>query len=191
MTLKVALASDPWTWAYAAIALIFGLILVALIIYVLRSPNDEARERPEPAVAASTDAEPDGDDEEAPEEAVEVPAAPAEAPAPRARGQGRARSLRDILAGEAHRGTDLLARFVVDTHGETVGETLAFEGDLAILKHGETFLAVELDDILEQGDDLVADPTVDWDAARSAGEAWRAEQENRMEYDDDGMPVVD
>lgn len=106
-------------------------------------------------------------------------------------GPGKGRSLREMAAHEEINESELLSRFVVNAKGDTVGETVALEPEQVVLKKEGAFYAVSLDDVIEKDGMLLVDAKIDWAAAEAAGETWREQAYDEMEYDDSGMPVVD
>ena len=67
----------------------------------------------------------------------------------------------------------LLCRFVMDGMGRKVGESIAVDDDVLILKAGATFLGVPLKHIEEEGKTLLVKGLIDKDKARMMGEQWR------------------
>lgn len=172
MRLLALSASDPLGWLFIALAVVFGLVLGGLIVYAARegSSSEAAPPREEPGEAAAEAGE-DGDLEPEP---LTDPTA-----------------LRTRIDEEHVDPNTYLARFVEEADGEQVGETVGITGDELIVKADEAFHALPLEDVIEEEDRLVADEDLDWDAAREAGEEWASGQEDRVEYDDEGMPVLD
>lgn len=105
-------------------------------------------------------------------------------------GPGKGRSLREMVDHEEIDEASLLSRFVINANGDTVGETLALESDQVVLKRDDGFYAVSLDAIIEKDGMLLVDASIDWEAAKEAGDEWRKASYDEMEYDDSGMPVV-
>ena len=105
--------------------------------------------------------------------------------------RGKATTLAEHLSSEEVDSNAFLSRFVHTASGEQVGETVAITDEAIVLKREGTFFLVGLDAILEKDGVLLADANIDWDAAEEAGEAWRAASEDAIEYDEDGMPVLD
>ncbi len=106
-------------------------------------------------------------------------------------GPGKGRSLREMADHEEIDEASLLSRFVVNAQGDTVGETMALEPDEVILKREGGFYAVSMDAIIEKDGMLLVDATIDWEAAKEAGDEWRKAAHDEMEYDDAGLPVVE
>lgn len=67
--------------------------------------------------------------------------------------------------------TVLLSRFA-HHQGNVVGETVAVEDDRLILKKEGVFKAVPLDMATLQGDEVVLQGYIDWDAAQKDGQVW-------------------
>lgn len=173
MRLLALTASEPLGWLFIGLAVVFGLVLGALVVYVAREGlgAETADEPPEPV------GEPAGAGEE-PEEAEPEPLTDPTA-------------LRTRIDDEHVNPNTYLARFVEETDGEEVGETVGVDDDAIVVKDGDTFYALPLDQVIEEEERLVATDEIDWEAAEEAGEDWESGQEDRVEYDDEGMPVLD
>ena len=68
----------------------------------------------------------------------------------------------------------LLCRFVIDGSGRTVGESIALDDDLMIIKAKKTYLGVPLKHIEDQGKTLLVKGLIEYDKAMEMGEQWRA-----------------
>jgi hypothetical protein len=68
---------------------------------------------------------------------------------------------------------DLLCRFVLDGNGRTVGESVAIQNDVLIVKDKNDFLGVPLKHVEETGKKLLVKGLVDTSKAKELGEAWR------------------
>lgn len=68
---------------------------------------------------------------------------------------------------------DLLCRFVLDGNGKTVGESVAIQSDVLIVKDKKDFLGIPLKHIEENGKKLLVKGLVDTSKAKELGEAWR------------------
>lgn len=102
--------------------------------------------------------------------------------------EGPGESMAEMLASEEFDNTELLSRFVHDSEGETIGETMTVTEDEVILKKDGEFLAVDPEAVIEKEGQLLLDPNVDFDEARQRGEDWREANLDRMEYDEEGLP---
>jgi hypothetical protein len=69
----------------------------------------------------------------------------------------------------------LLCRFVMDGMGRKVGESIAVDEDILILKSGATFLGIPLKHIEEEEKTLLVKGLIDREKARMMGEQWRQE----------------
>jgi hypothetical protein len=67
----------------------------------------------------------------------------------------------------------LLCRFVLDGAGKKVGESIAINNDLIIIKARDKYLGVPLKHIEEDGKTLMVKGLVDKDKAEEMGERWR------------------
>jgi len=69
----------------------------------------------------------------------------------------------------------LTCRFVLDGAGRKIGESVAVDEDILIIKSGKTYLGVPLKHIEEEEKTLLVKGLVDRDKAQQLGEKWRAE----------------
>ena len=69
----------------------------------------------------------------------------------------------------------LLCRFVLDGLGRKIGESVAIDEDIVIIKSGSKYLGVPLKHIEEEGKTLLVKGLVDQDKAETMGEKWRRE----------------
>lgn len=67
----------------------------------------------------------------------------------------------------------LLCRFVLDGTGRKIGESVAFDDDIIIIKSGSKYLGVPLKHIEEDEKTLLVKGLVDQDKAELMGEKWR------------------
>ena len=75
----------------------------------------------------------------------------------------------------------LLCRFVLDGVGEKVGESIAIDGDIIIIKARDKYLGVPLKHVEEDGKMLMVKGLVDQDKAEEMGEHWRKASFNKIE----------
>lgn len=69
----------------------------------------------------------------------------------------------------------LLCRFVLDGLGRKIGESVAIDEDIVIIKSGNKYLGVPLKHIEEEEKTLLVRGLVDQDKAEEMGEKWRRE----------------
>ena len=69
----------------------------------------------------------------------------------------------------------LLCRFVLDGVGKKLGESIALEDDVIIIKSGNKYLGVPLKHIQDDGKTLMVKGLVDFGKAEEMGERWRKE----------------
>ena len=69
----------------------------------------------------------------------------------------------------------LLCRFVLDGLGKKIGESIALEEDIMIIKSGNKYLGVPLKHIEDTGKTLLVKGLVDFGKAEEMGEHWRKE----------------
>ncbi len=103
--------------------------------------------------------------------------------------QGKGRTLAEMVANEEISDTELISRFVLDTEGNSLGETLTVTEGEVVIKREDGFYAVPPDAILEKSGTLLADGNINWEKAKDAGTRWEEENLDRMEYNEEGMPV--
>ena len=80
---------------------------------------------------------------------------------------------------------NILCRFVVDGLGETVGESIAVNQDILIIKSKEKYLGVPLKHIQEKGKTLIVKGLIDKSNAEVMGENWRKENFKEIFYNID------
>jgi hypothetical protein len=80
----------------------------------------------------------------------------------------------------------LLCRFVLDGVGKKVGESVAVDEDILIIKTGKKYLGVPLKHIEEEGKTLLVKGLVDKRYATMMGEKWQRESFKEISYEDDG-----
>lgn len=181
--------TDPMVVGAAAI----GLAVIGVVL-ALRSRESTASASPGSGQGAAASSQPaqggDVNPVERAKQAREQAQERAEEPEPDtenlARGGGR--TLAELAAHDDVDDTELISRFVVDSSGDRLGETMTVTEGEVILKRDGEFFAVPPDAIIEKSGTLLADGNIDWDRAREAGEAWQDENLDRMEYDETGMP---
>lgn len=69
----------------------------------------------------------------------------------------------------------LICRFVLDGAGRKIGESVAVDKDILIIKSGKTYLGVPLKHIEEEEKTLLVKGLVDRDKAQELGERWRVD----------------
>ena len=77
----------------------------------------------------------------------------------------------------------LLCRFVLDGAGIKVGESVAIDEDIMIIKSKSKYLGVPLKHIEEEGKTLLVKGLVDRDKAEIMGEKWRRESFQKIDHD--------
>ena len=85
---------------------------------------------------------------------------------------------------------NLTCRFVLDGTGKKIGESVAVDGDILIIKSGKKYLGVPLKHIEEEEKTLLVKGLVEQDKAEILGEKWRQESYSEINYkkgDDDGI----
>jgi len=80
---------------------------------------------------------------------------------------------------------NLLCRFVVDGLGKTVGESVAVNEDILIIKSKDKYLGVPLKHIQEKGKTLLVKGLIDNSNAELMGEKWREENFKEISHDID------
>jgi len=82
---------------------------------------------------------------------------------------------RDEDAEEDSYRNSLLCRFVLDGLGRKIGESVAIDEDIVIIKSGNKYLGVPLKLIEEEEKTLLVKGLVDFNKAEEMGEKWRRE----------------
>jgi hypothetical protein len=80
---------------------------------------------------------------------------------------------------------NLLCRFVLDGSGNKVGESVAVDDDLLIIKAGKKYLGVPITHIEQEEKTLLVKGLVKQDKAEEMGERWRQESFKEIKYSDD------
>jgi hypothetical protein len=80
----------------------------------------------------------------------------------------------------------MICRFVLDGIGRKIGESVALDEDIIIIKSGNKYLGVPLKHIEEDGKTLLVKGLVDQFNAEKMGEKWRQENFKEINYDDNG-----
>jgi hypothetical protein len=79
----------------------------------------------------------------------------------------------------------LLCRFVLDGIGKKIGESVAVDEDILIIKSGKKYLGVPLKHIKEDGKTLLVKGLVNQKNAESMGEKWQRESFKEINHNDD------
>jgi hypothetical protein len=85
---------------------------------------------------------------------------------------------------------DLLCRFVLDGAGRKIGESVAIDNDILIVKSGTKYLGVPLIHIEEVGKTLLVKGLVEQDKAELMGEKWRRESFKDINCKEEGKDGV-
>jgi hypothetical protein len=91
---------------------------------------------------------------------------------------------KDEEAEEEPHESKLLCRFVLDGAGRKIGESVAVDEDIMIIKSGSKYLGVPLKHIEEEEKTLLVKGLVDKDKAELMGEKWRQESYSEMKNDE-------
>jgi hypothetical protein len=78
---------------------------------------------------------------------------------------------------------NLTCRFVLDGAGRKVGESVAVDNDILIIKSGKKYLGVPLKHIEEDEKTLLVKGLVEKDRAEIIGEKWRQKSFSKIDYD--------
>ena len=76
---------------------------------------------------------------------------------------------------------NLLCRFVLDGLGVNLGESIALNEDIIIIKNGKKYLGIPLKHVEEDEDKLIVKGLVDKKKALEMGEKWREFSFNNIE----------
>jgi len=94
----------------------------------------------------------------------------------------RARNNSDELEEEQNYKDTLLCRFVLDGLGKKIGESVAVDEDVLIIKTGKKYLGVPLKHIEEDGKVILVKGLVDKENAELMGEKWRQESFKEIDH---------
>lgn len=81
--------------------------------------------------------------------------------------------------------SDLLARFVINNQGEKIGESIAVNNDILIVKDNDVLLGIPLKHISFEGKKLLAKGLIDTTKARKLGSDWKKEAYKEITYPDE------
>jgi len=81
---------------------------------------------------------------------------------------------------------NLLCRFVLDGVGKKIGESVAIDDDILIIKSGKKYLGVPLTHIEVEEKTLLVKGLIEQDKAETMGEKWRSESFKEINYCEDG-----
>jgi hypothetical protein len=68
---------------------------------------------------------------------------------------------------------EILSRFIFNSKGTQMGETIGVEGKQLIIKNREKFYSIPLNSIKEKNDELTLVKKINWKRAEKKGEKWR------------------
>ena len=77
---------------------------------------------------------------------------------------------------------NLLCRFVLDGLRVRIGESIALNDDILIIKNGKKYLGIPLKHVEDDGNELIVKGLVDKKKALDMGEKWRKLSFNSIEY---------
>ena len=97
--------------------------------------------------------------------------------------KNRRKKNEELEAEEAYK-SSLLCRFVMDGAGRKVGESVAIDDDLLIIKSGVKYLGIPLKHIEEEEKTLLVKGLVERDKAELLGEKWRQQSFCEIKYND-------
>lgn len=85
----------------------------------------------------------------------------------------------------------LLCRFVMDGTGNKIGESVAVNNDVIIIKSGSKYLGVPLKHVEEEEKTLMVKGLIDFSKAEEMGEKWRQESFHKIDHHEDIEGKVD
>jgi hypothetical protein len=83
---------------------------------------------------------------------------------------------------DEHYKSSLLCRFVLDSLGKKVGESVAIEDDVIIIKDGGKYLGVPIKHIEENEKTLLVKGLFDQTKAEEMGEKWREKEFKNIDH---------
>ncbi|MCD6481325.1 MAG: hypothetical protein J7L31_03515 [Thermoplasmata archaeon] len=69
-----------------------------------------------------------------------------------------------------------VARFVVDSQGKRIGESISVFEDMLIIKKGEKFYAIPFKHVEMRGEEIRVRGIVQWDKAEALAKRWKNAQ---------------
>ena len=81
--------------------------------------------------------------------------------------------------------SDMLARFVINSQGEKIGESIAVHQDLLIVKQKKTYLGIPLKHISLDGKKLLAKGLINTKKAKQLGSEWKKSTYKEIVYPDE------
>ena len=66
-----------------------------------------------------------------------------------------------------------IARFVVDSEGKRIGESISVFEDLLIIKKGEKFYAIPFKHVELRGEEIHVKGVIQWDKAEELAKRWK------------------
>ena len=97
----------------------------------------------------------------------------------------RKRKKNEELEEEEEYKNRLLCRFVLDGYGRKIGESVAVDEDLLIVKSRTKYLGIPLKHIEEEEKTLLVKGLVEQDKAEVMGEKWRRESFREINHGDE------
>ena len=97
--------------------------------------------------------------------------------------RGRRKKKDEIEEEESYKAS-LLCRFVLDGLGRKIGESVAVDEDIVIIKSGGKYLGVPLKHIEENEKTLMVKGLVNQEKAEEMGEKWRQNSLSEIDTDD-------
>ena len=95
--------------------------------------------------------------------------------------KNRRKKNEELEAEEAYK-SNLLCRFVLDGAGRKVGESVAVDDDILIIKSRSKYLGIPLKHIEEEEKTLLVKGLVEKDKAELLGEKWRQQSFHEIDY---------
>jgi len=77
---------------------------------------------------------------------------------------------------------DLLARFVINSQGVKIGESIAVHDDILIVKDKDVLLGIPLKHVSFEGKKLLAKGLIDTTKAKKLGNTWKKEAYKEITY---------
>jgi hypothetical protein len=93
------------------------------------------------------------------------------------------RRKREKIEEEENYKNSMICRFVLDGIGRKIGESVAIDKDIIIIKSGSKYLGVPLKHVEEDGKTLLVKGLVDRFNAEKMGEKWRQGNFKEVKYD--------
>ncbi|MEM1514005.1 MAG: DUF5749 family beta-barrel protein [Candidatus Thermoplasmatota archaeon] len=71
---------------------------------------------------------------------------------------------------------DYIARFIIDSEGNRIGESISVYKDLLIIKRNNEFYAIPFRHIEKKDENIIVKGAIEWENAKKLAEEWKNAQ---------------